>query len=170
MAFIKRNWKFFTALSGVLIILSTFLFSFHDKSIGPSEKDINIITSPEIEKMFAYTPAQAANIMSRTLNSSYQVSEQRSGIVVYNVLVTNTATLILGNTGQVILETSPNNSTWTTISTGQSGVGSGLVFSGNGTQTIFGFVPRGYWVRLRTNNVTGTPTYGSPAGMEILIN
>lgn len=42
--------------------------------------------------------------------------------------------------------------------------------SGSGTVTVMGFVPRGYYVRLRSNNLTGSPTYGSPAGIEVLLN
>jgi hypothetical protein len=118
----------------------------------------------------SYTPAMAYNTAARSLNIPFMVSDQRTSIVSYNILITNTATIILGNNGQLFLETKTGAGAWTTISTGQSNVGSGLVFSGSGTQSIFGVVGRGDSVRIRSNNVTGTPTYGPPTGMEILVN
>lgn len=161
MAFIKKNILWIISIVILLVTTITFGVNLKVKSRDPV---INVVGN------YAYTPAQVANVMNRTLNSSFQVSDQRVAIVSYNVLITNTATLILGNNGQILLETSPNNSVWTTVSTGQSSVGSGLVFSGANTVSVFGFVPRGYFVRIRSNNVTGTPIYSTPAGIEILIN
>lgn len=159
MAYLKRNWLYFVIVTCIFIAGSTAIFSFNTEK----KKEANSLH-------ISYTPASAANVMSRTLNSSYQASDQRSAIVSYNILITCTATLIAGQSGQVILETSPNNSVWTTISTGQHTVGSGLVFSGGVSVTVAGFVQRAYFIRLRSNNLVGTPTYGSPSGIEILIN
>lgn len=117
-----------------------------------------------------YTPPAAANVANRTLNSPFMVNDQRMAIVSYNIIIGNSATLVLGNDGQVFLETKTGAGAWTTISSGRSSVGSGLVFSGTNSISLFGVVGRGDSVRIRTNNVTGTPTYTALQGMEILIN
>jgi hypothetical protein len=117
-----------------------------------------------------YTPSMAYNTASRTLNTPFMISDQRQSIVSYNILITNTATVVLGNNGQVLLETKTGAGSWNTLSTSQSSVGSGLVFSGGNTQSIFGVISRGDSVRIRSNNVMGAPVYGTPTGMEILIN
>lgn len=118
----------------------------------------------------SYTPAMAYNIMTRTLNTPFMVSDQRQAIVVYNVLVANTATLIAGNSGQILLQTKTGVGAWTTISIGQNTVGSGLVFSGASSQSVFGVVQRGDSARILSNNLVGTPTYTAQQGMEIQIN
>lgn len=154
-----------------LIFIGFMLSGFLGKSSEVSEliKIKNDITAlKNISR--SYSPSMAYNTMARTLNAPYMISDQRSSIVSYNVLVTNTATLILGNSGQILLETKTGAAAWAIVSTGQSSVGSGLVFSGAGTQSIFGVVGRGDSVRIRSNNITGSPAYGAPTGMEILIN
>lgn len=118
----------------------------------------------------SYTPAMAYNIMTRTLGTAFMVSDQRQSIVTYNILITNTATLVAGNSGQALLQTKTGAGAWTTISTGQNTVGSGLVYSGSNTQSVFGVVQRGDSVRIIQNNLVGTPTYGQPVGVEIQLN
>lgn len=118
----------------------------------------------------SYTPSMAYNIASRSLNTPFMVSDQRASIVSYNILVTNTVSIILGNDGQVLLEKKTGAGAWTTLSTGESAVGLGLSFTSSSTQSIFGVIDRGDSVRIRSSNVTGSPTYGSPKGMEVLIN
>lgn len=156
MAFIKRNW---IALSMLLMCVALGTLA---AIIRTPEKDV--------KGGFAYVPAQAGNVMSRSFSTSFQPSTQRMAIVTYNVSITNAATLVLGNSGQVILETSPDNATWTTISTGASSMGSGILVTSISTVTVMAFVPRGYYVRIRTVNITGTPTYSSPSGVEVLFN
>lgn len=161
MAFIKKNILWLISIIVVGAMGLTFGLNVPVKSKAP---EVRVVGN------YAYTPSQVANVMNRTLNSSFQISDQRMGIVSYNVQITNSATVVLGNSGQIILETSPDNSTWTTISTSAASMGSGVLVTAISTATVFGFVPRGYYVRIRSNNVTGTPTYGAPSGVEILIN
>lgn len=155
MAFIKRN---------AIWIITIFVLVVMTITLG-----VNLSVRSNTIK-YAYTPAQVANAMNRTLNSSFQVSDQRMGIVSYNVQITNAATVVLGNSGQILLEISPDNSSWTTISTSTASMGSGVLVTAISTATVFGYVPRGYYVRIRSNNLSGTPTYGAPSGVEILIN
>lgn len=118
----------------------------------------------------SYTPSMAYNIMTRSLTTPFMISDQRQAIVVYNILIANTATLVAGNSGQVLLQTKTGAGAWTTISTGQNTVGSGLVYSGSNTQSVFGVVQRGDSVRILPNNLVGAPSYTAQQGMEILIN
>lgn len=119
---------------------------------------------------FSYSPGMAANVSSRILGTAFMVSDQRPSVVSYNVLVTNSATLIAGNSGQVLLQKKTGAGAWTTISTGQSTVGSGLVFTGSYTQSVFGVIGIGDSVRITNVNLVGTPIYGTPAGVEIQLN
>jgi hypothetical protein len=119
---------------------------------------------------YAYTPAQVLNGATHAVNSSFQISDQRAAMVCYNVTIGSAAVLVTGSRGNVILETSPDNSTWTTVVNAEYGVNSGLVITSGCSVSVFGGVPRGYWVRVRTANIAGTPTYSSAVGTEILIN
>lgn len=173
MAYIKRNWILLTVLFGAFLSIGVLIVNTNKAAEKvtynlPEIRDIKTV-DPWFAR-FAYVPAQAGNIMGRTIGTSYQPSLQRMAIVAYNVTITNAATVLLGNSGQVILETSPDNSTWTTISTGASSMGSGILVTSISTVTVLAFVPRGYYARIRTVNVTGTPTYSAPAGIEVLFN
>lgn len=118
----------------------------------------------------SYTPAIVANSVTRPLGTAFLISDQRAAIAAYNVPITNTATLILGNSGQVLLQKKTGTGAWTTISTGPSSVGSGLVYQGTSSQTVFGGIAPGDSVKIISNNLVGTPTYGTPVGMELQIN
>jgi hypothetical protein len=150
MAFIKRNWILLSVLC-LFIALGTLLANTSFK--GDS-----------------YMPPSVASGVTRSLNSAVQISTTRNAIVSYTVLITSAATLVAGSTGQAIIETSPNNSTWTSMQTGQFGIASGLLITSTNTVTVTAFVPRGYWMRVRSNNVIGTPSYGSAIGIEVLTN
>lgn len=119
---------------------------------------------------FSYTTGLASNVSNRTLGTAFMVSDQRPSVVSYNVLVTNSATVVAGNSGQVQLQKKTGAGAWTTISTGQSTVGSGLVFTGAYTQSVFGVIGIGDSVRIISVNLVGTPTYGQPSGVEIQLN
>lgn len=94
-------------------------------------------------------PARTMSITTRALNTGIQLSTTNDLNVNYSVNISVTSTLIGTNTGTVFLETSPNNSTWTTVS--QSGMSlAGVASTVANTQTIGGFVPLGYYIRIRT--------------------
>lgn len=157
----------FLALIFIGFMLSGFLGK--NSEVSDLEKIKNDITMLKNVSR-SYNPSMAYNTASRTLNTPFMVSDQRPSIVSYNILVTNATTIILGNDGQILLEKKTGVGAWTTLSTGESAVGLGLSFTSSSTQSIFGVIARGDSVRIRSNNVTGTPTYGTPTGMEILIN
>lgn len=119
--------------------------------------------------------------MSATQNSatrpidgtSFQVSTVSSAFVIYSVDILTTLSLTGGQKGTAYLEISPNNSTWQTIIPYTNGnIGSltiGLNTSQTQTAILLGYVPVGYYVRIRKVNVTGTPTFTYNSGQEILM-
>lgn len=91
---------------------------------------------------------------TRTFNSAFRPSLTRSCDVNYSVEITTTSALVGNNGGEVFLETSPDNSAWTTkgkMRLQLSGVVSTEIQGG----TLQCYVPASYYVRLRTVS-TGT--------------
>lgn len=95
---------------------------------------------------------------SRSLNTSFQISVANNSFVTYSVSMV--ALLLAG--ANVFLEISPDNSAWQAIS--QVGVSLGLTVTI--TSSLYGFVPMGYYVRLRA---TGTATVTITNTQESLI-
>lgn len=110
---------------------------------------------------------------SRTLNSSFQISTTNDVLVNYSIDVVSTASIAGGGQdGGIILETSPNNSTWTTIDNAhnQNSVSLAIILNAiqNVTVHVSGMIPSGYWVRIRTVQTTGAPTFSFRMGNETL--
>jgi hypothetical protein len=113
---------------------------------------------------------------SRTLNTIFQVSATRWSIVRYSVDISTTVSLTGSQVGQVILEMATNSAFTTGVQTlqefsnGNSGtLVVGLVLTQLNTACLSGDVPPGNYVRLRTVNVTGTPTFTYQIGQEVLL-
>lgn len=92
----------------------------------------------------------------------------------YTVDVTASLTLTGGATGTVILEYADNSGMSTNLTTVQSAVNGntgaltiGLSLSQTGTASITGMIPAGKYVRIRTVNTTGTPTFTYRAAQEV---
>lgn len=122
----------------------------------------------------AATPSQAS--ATRSLNSAFQISTTRPVLVVYSVRVTTTVSIGSNQDGDVILEIASDSgftSNVQTLSIGENGQTVTLAIALNSIQAqtvvISGYVPTGYYVRLRTVNNTGTPAYLYRAGQEILM-
>lgn len=105
---------------------------------------------------------------SRTLNSSFQISTTNDVMVSYAIDIGVSISLLAGQSGTVFLESSPNNSTWTTMFSGNNQNAGVLGLSQTNTVTLVGMIPTGYWVRLRTTNTLGTPTFTFRFGNETL--
>lgn len=114
------------------------------------------------------TTAAAAN--------GFQISSTRNSEVHYSLSI-NTSVSLSGNaSGYVVLEICPTNSAtagdWIEVSrvaSGQSGsLVVGLILNQTGGGTLVGTVPVGYYSRLRSVNVSGTPTYVLNGNQEIL--
>lgn len=113
------------------------------------------------------TTAAAAN--------GWQISSTRDASVFYSVNVNTTASIGGAADGYVVLEISATNSTtasdWKEVSRTRNGQTITLALALNSVQNIGGelmnIVPAGYYVRLRSVNVSGTPTYSYVSGQEV---
>lgn len=119
-------------------------------------------------RSFSYT--------TRALNTCFQVSASRDSFVTYAVDVSTTLSLSGGQTGTVYLRTYTNSSCTTGAQelarfvNGNTGTLTvGLNITQNATGTITGIAPAGAWVRLDTENTTGTPTFTARPGQEVLL-
>jgi hypothetical protein len=120
--------------------------------------------------------ARSQSSASRSLNTIFQISPTRDAMVSYSAQITITSSIGGGQNGDVILEIASDSGFSTNVQT--------LAIFGNGqtltlavalnsvqpgTGTLYGFVPAGYYTRLRTANNTGTPSYSYRSGQEVLM-
>lgn len=122
----------------------------------------------------AITPAAVTrSLVSTTGSNGFQISTTQRAMVNYSVSIVTTLSLSGGQNGTVILEMSSDNTTWTEVqryANGNTGTLTlGLNTAQTGTACLSGFIPVGYYVRLRTLNNTGTPTYTYNSGQEALL-
>lgn len=122
----------------------------------------------------AASPVQAS--ATRTLNTAFQISATRNSLVMYSVQITVTASIAGGQNGDVILEIASDAAFTTNVQTvAIAGLGQvytlAIALQGVQPQTnvVSGFVPAGYYSRLRTVNNTGSPTFTYRSGQEILL-
>lgn len=122
------------------------------------------------------TPAASQASASRSLNTAFQVSTTRSALVMYSVQITATASIAGGQNGDVVLEIASDSGFTANVQTVSiAGLGQtytlAVAIQGVQPQTsvVSGFVPAGYYARLRTVNNTGTPTFTYRAGQEVLL-
>ena len=115
--------------------------------------------------------AVSQSIVARSFNSNFRPSTTVDSWVVYTVSIAATLSLTAGQSGTVFLEVSADGSTnWLNVSqftngnTGTLTIGLNLVQTGSGV--VAGYVPPGYYVRLRT---TGTATITYVTGQETLL-
>jgi len=112
---------------------------------------------------------------TRPLNTAFQVSATRWSTVRYSVDISTTVSLGGAQVGTVVLEMATNAAFTTGVQTilpfsnGNSGtLVVGLVLTQLSTACLSADVPPGNYVRLKTMNVTGTPTYTYRSGQEVL--
>lgn len=122
----------------------------------------------------AATPSQAS--ASHSLNSAFQISASRPALVFYSVRITTTASIGSNQDGDAILEIASDSGFTTNVQTLSIAQGSQtvtLAIALNSVQaltmTLSGFVPTGYYARIRTVNTTGTPSFSFRNGQEILM-
>lgn len=113
---------------------------------------------------------------TRSLNASFQVSSTRAALVHYSVRITTNVSIGSNQDGDVILEIASDSGFTTnvqTIAIAQNGQTVTLALALNSVQSqtfvLAGYIPLGYYVRLRTVNNSGTPTYLYRSGQEALI-
>lgn len=122
----------------------------------------------------AATPSQST--ATRSLNTIFQINASRPAYVFYSVRITTTVSIGSNQDGDVILEIASDSgftSNVQTLSIGENGQTVTLALALNSIQAqtivLSGFIPVGYYARLRTVSNTGTPTYLYRSGQEILM-
>lgn len=113
---------------------------------------------------------------SRTLNTVFQISSSQESFVTYSVDIAATISLTTGQSGTAILEIASNSGFTTNVQTlaqftnGNAGtLTDGLNLTQTNTACLTGYVPAGYYCRIRTVNNTGTPTFTYKSGQEVFI-
>jgi hypothetical protein len=120
--------------------------------------------------------AMSQSAASRTLNTIFQPSATRWTNVRYSIDISTTVSLTGGAVGRVVLEMATNAGFTTGVqelqSFGNGNTGTlvvGLVLTQLTTACLSGQVPPGNYVRIRTVNVTGSPSYTYISGQEVLL-
>lgn len=123
----------------------------------------------------SYTAKAFAN-PTRSLNSAFQISTSRDAAVSYSVDISTAISLTTGQTGTVYLRYADDSGFTTNVievcrfvngNTGTLTIG--LALTQNGTGTLSGVIPAGKYVKLVTENNTGTPTFTYRRAQEVLI-
>lgn len=114
---------------------------------------------------------------TRSLNSAFQISSTRNTRVSYAVQVAANLSLSGGQMGTVVLEYADDSGITTNVVTVQTlanGNTGTLTIGLNTVQTVIislsGDIPAGKYVRIRSVNTTGTPTFTMGTAQEVLYN
>lgn len=128
-----------------------------------------ILNKPDINPM-------AMAKISRSLNTAFQISATRNAMAMYTVQMTVTSSISGGQNGDVILETADDQSfTQNVDAVNVTGFGQTytLAITLQGIQidkrSLVGAIQSGKWVRIRTVNNTGTPSFSFISGQEVLM-
>lgn len=113
---------------------------------------------------------------TRSLNSAFQISASRVAQVSYAVSISCAISLTTGQQGTVYLEYADDSGFTTNVVTVNSftngNTGSltlGLALTQVNTAALAGMIPVGKYVRLRTQNNTGSPTFAFVGAQEVLV-
>lgn len=111
---------------------------------------------------------------TRSLNGCFQVSSARDALVNYSVDISTSATLLGGQTGTVFLETftdsgctSGTQEVARFVNGNSVSLAIAITVTQNLTGTLTGYVPAGRYLRLRTENTTGSPSFTYRSGQEV---
>lgn len=126
-------------------------------------------------KSFNWTPGRS--IVTGTGATGFQISSTRDSMVTYSAKITTTATIAGGQEGYVVLEIASTNSAtagdWKEVGRVTNGQALSLALTLQSIQPVSGslsaIVPAGYYVKIRSVNTTGTPTYSMVSGQEVLL-
>ncbi len=110
---------------------------------------------------------------ARNFNQAYQLSTTKYSDIRVSSQISCSLSLAGGQSGQIFLEYSADGSTGWTLAGLVPSSNTGTLTVGLNTVQISGGqistpLPPGYYWRLRTNNVTGTPTYTFTGGVEVI--
>lgn len=163
----------------ILLITVCFLFFLGSYKKDEHSKDLQLqlqILEAEKELVMVkagkypeFRPITITDVSSHVLNTSYQNTlVTRWNIVNYSVSINSALTLSGGQTGTIVLQTSPDNSNWTTVCTSVNGntgtLTIGLNTLNSQTVQLLAACPPGYYYRLSSS---GTATMGVVNGREV---
>lgn len=143
-------------------------------SLGTISQVLTMLSSSTMG--FANASNRSQSAASRSLNTVFQINSTRDSLSVYSVDIACTLSLSGGQNGTIFLEICPTSafstgiqelSRFSNANTGTLSLGLNIIQ--DITSTITGYVPAGYYVRLRTNNNSGTPTFTLTSGQETLL-
>lgn len=122
----------------------------------------------------AQTPIQAS--ATRTLGAAFQISATRGAFAAYSVKITVTSSIGSGQDGDVILEIASDSGFTADVQTlaifgNSQSITLALVLNSIQpiTGVLSGYVPAGYYARLRTVSNSGAPAFAYRAGQETLL-
>lgn len=125
---------------------------------------------------FSNAPVRSIVTVAAAANG-WQISASQNSFVTYTVTVTCSVQigLVTNVEGYVAIERSATNSTTASdwkevgrVTNGNNiGIALGLSMAQKAGSPLWCGVPAGYWVRLRSVNVAGTPTYSYIGGDEV---
>lgn len=116
------------------------------------------------------------SIVTGTGATGFQVSSSRDAEVRYSTTIVTTSSIAGSQNGTVVFEIAPTNSAtstdWAEIGRCTNGTSYTLAIAIQGVSTqacqITGYVPAGYYAKIRSINVSGTPTFTYNSGQEVL--
>lgn len=125
-------------------------------------------------RTFNNSPSHSIQTVAAAANG-FQISATQDANVTYSTTIVTTATIGGTSSGYIVLEICPTNSAtagnWIEIGRLTNAQSISLALALQSVQTagtpIFGMVPGGYYARLRSVNVSGTPTYTYNSGQEV---
>jgi len=143
-------------------------------SLGTTGQVLTMTSSTTMAFQNPSNRSQSAS--TRSLNSAFQLSTTRDSEVRYSVDISCTSTLLGGQSGTVILEMA-NNAAFTTgvqtlcqfTNSNSVSLAIAITVTQINTACLTGYIPAGNWIRLRTVNGTGTPTFTYQVGQEVLL-
>lgn len=124
----------------------------------------------------ASSAALTFNNPARTLNTAFQISTTQNTFVTYSVDTTCVMSLTSGQSGTAVLEYADDSGFTTNVKTAckptQANSGTltiGLALTQINGVVLHGIIPAGKYVRIRTINNTGTPTFVLQNSQEVLM-
>lgn len=129
-----------------------------------------------LPRSYNNTPSHSIQTVAASGNG-FLVSSTRDYNVSYSTSISTTATIGGASSGYIVLEIAATNSStasdWKEIGRLTNGQTITLAIALQSVQIIggslSGTVPAGYYTRLRSVNVSGTPTYNYISGQEVLL-
>ncbi len=114
--------------------------------------------------------------MTGTGATGFQVSSIKTAVVNYNATIVSTSSIAGSQVGTLVLEIAPTNSAaagdWVEIGRITNGQALTLAITLQSVQTfagqLGGTIPAGYYAKLRSINVSGTPTFTFNSGVKAL--